>query len=81
MKHKAENYFGWYGVIAILVAYILVSTDIVIAHSIIYQALNLSGALGIIFEALSKKDVQPAVLNGVWAFIALAVLIQLAISK
>ena len=81
MKHKAENYFGWYGVIAILAAYILVSTNIIVAHSFIYQALNLSGSLGIVFEALSKKDIQPVILNGIWAFIALAALIHLLLTK
>ena len=79
MKHKAENYIGWYGVLAILLAYLLLSLDVITAHSLAYQLLNLTGALGIIIEALSKKDMQPAVLNIVWACIAIVVLIQLAL--
>jgi hypothetical protein len=77
MKHKAENYFGWYGVIAILLAYILVSFSVLKSNSFGYQILNLTGALGIILEAVSKKDAQPAVLNTVWALIALIAIISL----
>lgn len=79
MKHKSQNYLGWYGVAAILIAYLLVSLNVIVPHSFVYQLLNLTGALGIIIEAWSKKDVQPAVLNSIWAGIALVVLIQLAI--
>ncbi len=71
MKHKAENYFGWYGVLAILLAYLLVSFNVIAAKSLAYQLLNLTGAAGIVTEALSKKDAQPAVLNAIWAAIAL----------
>jgi hypothetical protein len=77
MKHKAENYFGWYGVLAILLAYLLVSFNVVTAKSLGYQVLNLSGALGIVAEAWSKKDAQPALLNGVWATIAVVAIIRL----
>lgn len=79
MKHKAENYIGWYGVLAILLAYFLISLDIIGVHSLAYQLMNLTGAIGIIIEALSKKDMQPAVLNAVWAGIAIIVLVQLAL--
>jgi hypothetical protein len=76
MKHKAENYFGWYGVLAILLAYLLVSFNVVTAKSLGYQVLNLTGALGIVIEALSKKDAQPVVLNSIWAIIAIAAIIR-----
>ncbi len=74
MKHKAENYFGWYGVLAILLAYLLVSFNALTTKSPAYQLLNLTGALGIVREALSKKDAQPAVLNSIWAIIAVIAL-------
>lgn len=79
MKHKAENYFGWYGVLAILLAYLLVSFNIFTAKSWGYQVLNLTGALGIIGEALSKKDAQPAVLNSIWAIIALIAIARIVL--
>lgn len=77
MKHKAKNYLGWYGVSAILLAYLLVSFNLIAVKSFSYQLLNLTGAVGIIIEALSKKDTQPVVLNIVWAVIALGAIVQL----
>lgn len=74
---KAIPYIGWYGVLAILLAYMLVSFNVVVAKSYTYQLLNLTGAIGIVTVALSKKDNQPAVLNIVWAIIAAIVIVQL----
>lgn len=79
MNHKAKNYFGWYGVLAILLAYFLISLDIISDKSVIYQLLNLSGALGIVIVALSKKDKRPAALNIAWAIIAAIALIRILI--
>jgi predicted membrane metal-binding protein len=80
MKHKAENYFGWYGVLAILLAYLLLSFNVIVSKSLSYQLLNLTGALGVIVEAMSKKDAQPAVLNGAWAAIAILAIVRIVIS-
>jgi predicted membrane metal-binding protein len=80
MKHKAENYFGWYGVLAILLAYLLLSFNVIVSKSLSYQLLNLTGALGIIVEAMSKKDAQPAVLNGAWAAIAILAIVRIVIN-
>lgn len=79
MKHKAENYFGWYGVLAILLAYLLISFNAITAKSLVYQLLNLTGAVGIIVEALSKKDTQPAVLNAIWAVIAVVAIVRIIV--
>ena len=80
MKHKAENYFGWYGVLAILLAYLLLSFNVIVSKSLSYQLLNLTGALGIIVEAMSKKDAQPAILNGAWAAIAILAIVRIVIN-
>lgn len=79
MKHKAENYSGWYGVLAILLAYLLVSFNVITAKSLGYQVLNLTGALGIVVEALSKKDAQPATLNSIWAIIAVIAIARIVL--
>lgn len=79
MKHKAENYIGWYGVLAILSAYLLVSFNAITPNNIIYQLLNLTGAGGVVVEALSKKDTQPAVVNAIWAIIAAIAIVRLLI--
>ena len=68
---KLEEIAGWYGTFAILGAYALVSFSYVSASSILYQLLNLTGALGIVVVSLRRKVYQPAVLNIFWALIAL----------
>jgi hypothetical protein len=70
---------GWYGVAALLLAYALVSFDVVDAESATFQALNLTGAAGIAILSLAKRAYQPAVLNMVWGAIALAALIGLLV--
>lgn len=70
---------GWYGTIAIVLAYVLVSFDIVSAKGTIYQLLNLTGALGIVVIATVKKVRQPLYLNIFWAIIALVALVRIYI--
>lgn len=74
MRQKIIDIAGWYGVLAILLAYGLVSFDIVGPNSYGYQLLNLTGALGIVAVSISKKARQPAMLNLAWAVIALIAL-------
>lgn len=71
--------FGWYGVVAILLGYVLVSFNVIQAQSITYQLLNLTGALGIALEAAIKKDFAPVALNTFWFLIALAALLRSAL--
>lgn len=77
MRSKTSAYAGWYGVFAILIAYALLSFGVIVSRSYVYQLLNLTGALGIVAEAWSKKDRQPAVLNVVWAAVALMAVVRL----
>jgi hypothetical protein len=79
MKSKDISYLGWYGVLAILSAYVLVSFGAIAVKGYAYQLLNLTGALGIMVEAASKNDKQPVVLNIVWALVAIAAIIQLIV--
>jgi hypothetical protein len=37
----------------------------------------LTGAIGIVIDALDDKNYQPVVLNAIWAIIAVVVLIRL----
>ncbi len=61
---------GWYGTVVIVGAYALTSFGMVSPKSILYQALNFTGSIGIIIAVLPKQAYQPAVLNTVWAIIA-----------
>ena len=79
MKRKLAEIVGWYGTIAIVGAYALVSFNAISASSVTYQLLNLTGAIGIIIISLIKKVRQSVALNTFWAVIAAIALIQLAI--
>jgi chromate transport protein ChrA len=70
---------GWYGAAAVLLAYTLVSFNIISSHSWTYQLLNFTGAVGVLIISYMKRAKQPALLNFVWAVIALVALIQLAV--
>jgi hypothetical protein len=70
---------GWYGTFAILLAYALVSFNIIPATGYLYQLLNLTGAIGIVVISLAKKAKQPAALNVAWAVIAFVAIISLVI--
>lgn len=71
--------FGWYGMVAIIMAYTLVSFSIVLPTDLIYQILNGTGALGIVMVSLHKQAYQPAVLNIIWTIIAVAAVIKVLI--
>lgn len=74
MKKLLAEIVGWYGTVAIVAAYALVSFAVISSDSLIYQFLNLTGALGIVIISLTKKAYQPATLNIIWAIIALVAL-------
>ena len=65
-----EEIIGWYGTIAIVTAFGLVSFEILQPGNLIYQILNGTGALGIVYISFKKKAYQPGVLNIIWAIIA-----------
>jgi hypothetical protein len=80
MKRKLlEEIIGWYGTVAIVGAYALVSFDLTEADSIIYQLLNATGALGIVIISFKKKAYQPGVLNIIWTIIAVVAIINIMI--
>ncbi len=76
MKNKITEILGWYGVIAIVLAYILSNFELISTKDVIYQILNLTGAMGIVFDALDDKDYQPVVLNIIWAVVALVAIVK-----
>ncbi len=80
MDHKRQavvEILGWYGLIAIVIAYGTVSLNLASPNSYAYQFLNLSGAVGLGLIAFVKKAYQNGVLNVVWAAIAVVALIRL----
>lgn len=77
---KFINIFGWYGLCAIVLAYFLNSFSVVESQSLLYQILNLTGAIGIVIVSLHKKAYQPGILNIVWSVIALVALINILLN-
>ncbi len=80
MHTRFITFLGWYGMIAILVAFAGVSFQLIQPTSLTYQLLNLTGALGLFIETLSKKDYPASGLNIVFAGIALVALLKLFFS-
>ena len=78
-KKIIDEMIGWYGTCAIVVSYALISFGFLLSSSFLYQALNITGALGIVYISFKKKAYQPGVLNLVWAIIALVAIFRLLI--
>lgn len=62
---------GWYGTVAIIAAYGLVSFAIIPPSSVWFQLLNATGAIGIIVVSYRKRVMQSVWLNAFWLAIAL----------
>ena len=69
-KKIGDELIGWYGTVAIVLAFALVSFEVLPATSLFYQILNGTGALGIVYISFKKKAYQPGILNIIWAVIA-----------
>lgn len=80
-KVAPRNYYaeiaGWYGALAIITAYALVSFKLIDSSGLVYQLLNLTGALGVIAIAVHKHVTQSIVLNIFWSLIALIAIVQI----
>jgi formate hydrogenlyase subunit 3/multisubunit Na+/H+ antiporter MnhD subunit len=62
---------GWCGALIILLAYGLLSTGTLESRSAAYQLLNVVGAIGIAINSGWNNALPSAVLNVVWAAIAI----------
>lgn len=78
--NKYTEAAGWYGMLAILGAYALVSFNLVQSDSLAFQLLNLTGAVGLIVVAASKGVTQSVILNIFWGAVALIALFNIFIS-
>jgi hypothetical protein len=82
MKQRLESlteFAGWIGVMAILLAYGLLSFGILDSGHVGYHTLNLAGGVGIIVDALADKNYQPVVLNLIWCAIAVYAIVKVVV--
>ena len=77
VKMRLIEIVGWYGTVAIVGAYALSSFSILSSSNLLYQIINLTGAIGIVIVSFSKKAYQPGVLNMIWTVIALIAIIKI----
>lgn len=76
MKHF-DGFLSWVGVLIILGAYILNVFGLVETKSVIYLLANVVGSIFILGHAFHRRDYQPAILNIIWAVVALINLVIL----
>ncbi len=77
MKNKLAEIIGWTGTILVILAYVLVSFKVLAADNLIYQLMNLFGAIGVITISLVKKVYQPVVIQIVWILVAVFALLHI----
>jgi hypothetical protein len=77
MKNKIAEYGGWLGMTAILVSFALISFGVITAQNILYQVLNLTGAIGVAWNAYEQKAHPSVMLNVIYGLVALIALIQI----
>lgn len=75
-KDKIIELYSWYGVGAILAAYIITTLGILPSNSLVVLLLNSTGSGGILIDALKSKNYQPVVLNAIWLLIAVIAMVK-----
>ncbi len=70
-KSRITEFLGWYGALALIGAYFLVSFGLAAPEGVAFQALNLTGGVALMIFSLSKRATQLAILNLFWALIGL----------
>ena len=72
---------GWAGSLAVLAAYGLLSTGWLRAHSFTYQALNITGALGMAINGWVHSALPSVFNNLVWIAIGAVALARLVVAQ
>lgn len=75
--HLLAQSFGWYGALALMTGFLLVSMKVIKPDSLTYQLLNLSGALSLIVLGFDRHVRQTIVVNVFWATVAMIALFNL----
>jgi hypothetical protein len=70
---------GWIGAVEVIIAYALNSSGTLESDSVIFQLLNLTGALFLIVNTWVNKAYPSMLINIIWTIIAIAALIRIAL--
>lgn len=76
-KQLVSEILGWYGMLALILAYYLVTFSIISAQGIEFQLLNITGSAGLLAVAFVKKVTQSVLLNLFWITIGLVAVYQI----
>lgn len=77
---KFTEICGWYGMLAVFIAYTLVSFKVIPSSGTIYQLLNITGgAIGLIIVTAAKGVFQSVILNIFWAIVGVVALIGIIV--
>ena len=79
MKENLAEYIGWYGTLAVLAAYFLVTYAILQPGGLLFQLLNLTGSVSLGIISLKKKNYSVVALNIVWSSVAISAIIRIII--
>jgi len=71
MREKTYSIIGWYGFVAVLGGYFLVSLKFVEYSNLFYLLLNISGSAGLGIISLKKKSLSLTSFYFIWAGIGL----------
>lgn len=80
-KQLMSELLGWYGILALMVGYGLVSFSLIKPQGVIFQLLNITGSAGLLIVSIAKKVMQNVLLNIFWIIIGIVTLLSLAISR
>lgn len=72
---------GWAGAVLVLAAYGLVSTKRLDGDSVIYQALNVAGAVGMLINTYVRGALPSAALNVIWIGVGIYVLARVFLRR
>lgn len=77
--HLIAQILGWYGAAAIISGFLCVSFSFLKPTDLLYQLLNLSGALGLLNLGIDRHVRQSVVVNLFWAGIAFIALVGIVL--
>ncbi|WP_303318818.1 hypothetical protein Q4Q34_05025 [Flavivirga abyssicola] len=72
---------GWAGALLYIIAYILLSFDVLNSKKSMYHILNGLGGICLIANALPINDYPTIAVNAVWCLIALIIIVKISIKK